>query len=200
MVRLEELSDQIGQAATPTLTVFQCRYADVPTQRYMNAQVVPATLVAYVDNAWTPTVPTRDVDVNGNFTLPVAPASRLLITYAWQYLSDGEIDQFVDESRQWLREFTDVTTIPDGLVPALVSYASARALRALQRSATLAQVRAGDSDVNWSELAKMYQGEADSQEKVGLAEREAYYTQGPEALAPSVDVSSVSISPYTPRR
>ena len=199
MVRLEDLSDQVPAQATPTQTRFQLRYQDVPTQQYMNAQVVPGTLVAYVDGAWTPTTPSSDVDVNGNFVLPVAPISSLKVTYAWQYLSDGEIDQFVDEARQWLREFSTVTLIPDGLVPALVSYAAHRALIALQRSATLAPVRAGDSDVDWSQLSKMYQAEATSALALANSEREAYYTQGPEAKDPSaVDVSAVCIPPYTP--
>jgi hypothetical protein len=201
MVRLEELTDQIPAAATPTQTVFQARYVDVPTQQYMNVQVVAGTLVAYVDGSWVPTVPIADVDQNGNFTLPIAPVARLLITYAWQYLADGEIDQFVDEARQWLREFVAVTMIPDGLVPALVSYAASRALTALQRSATLAPVKAGDSDVDWSKLATAYQQAAKASYDLACSERTAYYTQGPEALDPlAIDVSAVHIPPYTPER
>ncbi len=198
MVRLEELTDQIGAVATPVQTVFQVRYTDVVTQQYMNAQVVPGTLVAYVDNAWTPTSPTVDVNVNGNFTLPVPPVSRLLVSYAWQYLSDGEINQFVDEARQWLREFQAVSLIPDGLVPALISNAAGRALSALARSATLAQVRAGDSDVDWSSIGKGYQQLAVMQFQQGEVERTAFYTQGPEALDPTAaDVTAVCIPAWT---
>lgn len=199
MVRLESLSDQIPAAATPAQTVFQCRYADVPTQRYINAEVVPGTLVAYVDGSWAPTHPTVDVDVNGNFTLPIPPVNQLLITYAWQYLSDGEIYQFIDEARQWLRAFNNVTAVPDGLVPALVSYAASRALWALSRSATLAPVRAGDSDIDWSALGKNYQTAALAQEQLAQREWTTFYTQGPAALDPTaIDVSAVGIPPYTP--
>lgn len=201
MVRLEELTDQLGTPppATPTQTVFQVRYADVPTVRYMNAQVCPGTLVAYVDGSWAATLPTVDVNSDGNFTLPVPPVSRLLISYAYQYLSDGEIDQFVDEARQWLREFQTVGAVPDGLVPALVSYASFRALTAIQRSATLAPVKAGDSDVDWSKLATSYQSAANAAYTTASKEREVFYTQGPEAMDPTViDVSALGIDPYTP--
>lgn len=199
MVRLENLSDQIVATSTPTETVFQCRYDDVPTQRYMNAEVIPGTLTAYVDGSWTPATVTQDVDQNGNFTLAIAPTQALMITYAWQYLSDGEIDQFVDEARQWLREFSQVGSIPDGLVPALISYASSRALDALGRSAILAPVHAGDSEIDFSKLASSYATASTSQYNKAMKEREEFYTQGPEALDPTAaDFSSVGVSAYTP--
>jgi hypothetical protein len=201
MVRLEDLSDQIPAQATPTQTTFQARFADVPTARYMNAQVCPATLVAFVDGSWTPTAPSADVDQNGNFTLPVAPVQRLMVTYAWQYLSDGEIDQFVDEGRQWLREFQQVAQVPDGLVPALISNASGRALLALQRSATLAPVKAGDLDVDWSKIGAAYGAQAKAEMAQADCERTAYYSQGAEALDPTVaDVASAFYSTWTPLR
>jgi hypothetical protein len=202
-VRLEDCSDQIPtpQPATPTQTVFQVRFDDVPTQRYLNVNACPGTLVAYVDGSWAPTTPTKDVDVNGNFTLPVVPLSQL-ITYSWQYFADGEIDQFVDEARSWLREFQTVTTIPDGLVPALISNAASRALQALARAATLVPVHAGDSDIDWSKLAAAYATQADTQCKRADAERLAFYSQGPEAVDPTVATfGSVNIgSPWTPSR
>jgi hypothetical protein len=199
MVRLEELTDQIPAVSTPTQTVFQVRFDDVPTGRYMTVQIVPGTLMAYVDGTWTPVDPVVDADINGVFTIPNAPQTQLLVTYAYQYLADGELDQFIDESRQWLREFLSVDMVPDGLVPALVSYAASRALYALARSATLAPVKAGDSDVDYSQLGKQYTVEAAAQYKMAQDERAAFYTQGPEALDPTVvDVGSVHIDPYTP--
>lgn len=199
MVRLESLSDQVVATATPVQTVFQCRYADVPTQRYMNAQVVPGTLVAYLDGAWTPTHPTVDVDTNGNFTLPTPPVAALLITYAYQYLSDGEIYENIDNARKWLREFSSVTLIPDGLSHALVSYAAALCLEELQVTATLAPVDAGDSRVDWSKLADAYGKAATVQYARAERERLEFYTQGPEALDPTaLDVSAPTFRPYTP--
>lgn len=200
MVRLEELSDQIQQTATPTQTVFQLRFANVPTEQYMTVSAVPGTLVLYVDGSWAPTAPTVDVDLNGNFTLPVPPVTELMATYAWQYFSDGAVDQYVDQARQWLREFTTVALVPDGLMPALTHYAAALALRSLARQANIADLRAGDSEVSFSDLAKSYITQAAAMEKLAEGEREAYYTRGPEALAPAVDVSSLVIDPFEPLR
>ncbi len=200
-VRLEDLSDQIPLAAIPPQTVFQVRFDRVPTQRYITVQAVPSTLVAYVDGSWAPAPPTVDVDGNGNFTLPAAPTSQLLVSYAWQYFSDGAVDLHVDQARGWLREFTSITLIPDGLAHVLTRYAAAQALRALARQATLALVRAGDSEVDFSALAKAYITEANALEKTARTEREQFYSRGPEVLDPTaVDVSSLAIDPYEPRR
>jgi hypothetical protein len=70
LVRLEQLGDQIPAVATPTQRQFLVRFAGVPTEQYVTVQVIPATLVAYVDGSPTPVTPTVDVDRNGNFTLP----------------------------------------------------------------------------------------------------------------------------------
>ncbi len=199
MVRLEDLSDQIVQQATPASTQFQLRFQNVPLEQYATVYAVPGTLVAYVDG-WTPTPPTVDVDRNGNFTLPVAPVASLKITYGWQYFLDQAIDNFVDQARQWLREYTSVTLIPDGLNPALVHYASALALRALGRQLTLAMVRGGDAEIDLSALAKAYTTQADALEKTATAEREAYYSRGPEPLAPTATLIGTHQRPWTPQR
>ena len=200
MVRLESLSDQVPITATPVQTRFQVRFDDLPTGRYMNAQVCPGTLAAFVDGSWTATTPILDVDYNGNFTLPVPPVSALLVTYAYQLVGDGEVDQAVNEARSWLREYPTVDAIPDGLVPALISYAAGRVLAALSRTAILATVHAGDSTLNLSDLAKSYQALSASAYAQATAEREAFYTQSSEARDPTVaDVAAVWISPFTPR-
>lgn len=201
MVRLEALTDQIPpEPATPTQTVFQVRYDLVPTQNHMTVQPVPGTLVAYVDGSWTPTAPVADVDQNGNFTLPAAPLRTLLVTYAWQYLSDGEIDNFVERARQWLREFPTVAQVPDGLSHALTQYAAALALRGLARSANIANQKAGDTDVSFSDLARTYTAEADALEKRAETDREQFYSRGPEPLEPFSEAEGLAIDSYEPLR
>jgi hypothetical protein len=200
MVRLEPLTDQVSIAATPTQTVFQVRYDLVPTQEHMTVTAVPATLVAFVDGSWTPTLPTKDVDAYGNFTLPSAPVKELLVSYAWQYLSDGEIDQFVEESRRWLREFGEVSQIPDGLTGALARYASALALRALMRTANIADQKAGDTGINFSDLAKSYATQAKELETRAQADRDAFYSRSSEALEPFVESGGLAIPGYQPLR
>src|ERR1700729_464486 len=196
MVRLEPLTDQIGMAATPTQTVFQARYDLVPTQEHMTVTAVPGTLVAFIDGSWAPTSPSVDVDQNGNFTLPQPPLKELLVTYAWQYLSDGEIDNFVEESRRWLREFEEVSQIPDGLVGALTRYASALALRALQRTANIADQKAGDTEINFSDLAKSYATQAKELESRAEADRSAYYSRGAEKEEPFALSEGLAIEGY----
>lgn len=203
MVRLEPLTDQIPtaeQEATPTHTTFQVRFDLVPTQGRMTVHAVPGSLVAYVDGSWTPTAPTSDVDDNGNFTLPVAPLKQLYVTYAWQYLSDGEIDNFVEEARRWLREFTTIEQVPDGLTSALVLYASARALKALERSANIANMKAGDAAIDFSELSKNYAKVAEGLEARAEKDREQYYSRGPEVLEPFAEATPLAIDAFEPLR
>lgn len=203
MVRLEPLTDQIpAEQATPTQTVFQVRYDLVPTQDHMTVQPVPGTLVAYVDGSWTPTAPTVDVDQNGNFTLAVPPLKSLQITYAWQYLSDGEIDNFVEEARRWLREFGELTQIPDGLAHALTRYAAGLALNALSRSANIADQKAGDTEIKFSDLAKTWAKQAAELLKQAEGERQAFYSRGPESEEPFVGDNNhgLHIDAYEPER
>jgi hypothetical protein len=201
MVRLEPLTDQIpAEQATPTQTVFQVRYDLVPTQGRMTVHPVPGTLVCFVDGSWTPTAPTVDLDENGNFTLAAPPLKSLLVTYAWQYLSDGEIDNFVEESRRWLREFATLEAIPDGLIGALVRYASALAIKALERSANIANMKAGDTSVDFSKLAENYNKLAGNLEARAEKDREQFYSRGPEPLEPFVDAGALTIDGYEPLR
>lgn len=199
LVRLEDLSDQITQQATPAQTQFQVRFANVPLEQFATVYPVPATLTCFVDG-WTPTAPSTDIDRNGNFTIPVAPVASLKATYGWQFFLDSAIDNYVDQARQWLREFTSVTGIPDGLNHPLIHYASALALRALGRQLTLAMVRGGDAEIDLSSLAKAYTTQADALEKTANAERDAYYSRGSETLAPAVDMGGVHQRPWTPQR
>lgn len=187
MVRLESLGDQI---ATTTGNVFQLRFENVPLERFATVWCCPGTLVAYLDGSWAPTYPTVDVDQNGNFTLPVAPAAELLVTYGWQFFTDSDIDSFVDEARQWLREFAAVTNIPDALSPALIHYAAGLALSALARQLTLSPIKGGDADFDPSVLAKQYQAQAAALMATATAENKAYYDRGFEKLAPAVDVAA----------
>ena len=200
MVRLEPLTDQIPATATPTQTVFQVRYDLVPTQEHMTVTAVPSTLTAFVDGTWAPTRPTLDVDRNGNFTLPVPPMSALFVTYGWQYLADSEIDNFVEEARRWLREWNEVSEIPDGLFGALTRYASSLALRALQRTANIADQKAGDTEISFNDLAKSYATQAKEMEASAQTAREQFYSRGPESLEPFVESEPLRIDRFEPLR
>lgn len=199
MVRLESLSDQVTTGVSQT--VFQLRFQNVPLEQFATVNAIPGTLVAFIDNSWVPTYPTVDVDQNGNFTLPSSPAQSLLVTYGWQFFSDSDIDNFVDEARQWLREFATVALVPDGLNPALIHWAASLALGALARQVTLSAIRGGDADIDLSKLTEAYSKQAADLNTLACSEREAYYSRGSESTDPTVvSVSSVGFRDWSPRR
>jgi len=198
IVRLEDLSDQIVQQATPASTVFQLRFQNVPLEQFVTVNACPGTLVAFVDG-WTPTAPVVDVDQNGNFTLPVAPVASLKITYGWQFFTDSSIDNYVDDSRQWLREFPTLTTIPDALQPAVIYYAASLALSALARQLTLASVKAGTAQVDLNQITGEYEKQATDYMTRACQMRNDFYSRGPEKLAPDISVIAPSARSWTPR-
>jgi hypothetical protein len=200
VVRREPLTDQIPNVATPTLTTFLIRFSQVPTEEYVTVYAIPGTLVAYLDGNPTPIAPTSDVDANGNFTLPTPPTVSLEVSYAWQYFTDVDVDTFVNAGRAWLRDYPSVDQVPDGLTEALIAYAASRALRALNRKLTLATAKAGDAQVDFSDLAKALQAQADAQEKLAAQARKDYYSRADQTLQPGVDISTFHIPPYQPLR
>lgn len=203
IARLEDLSDQVMQQATPTATRFQVRFTAVPTQNFVACFVVPGSLVAFVDANPAPVTPSVDVDSNGVFTLPSAPAELLQVTYTWEYFQDASLDGYVDEARAWIAgpaTYPQLGEVPDGLTPALIDYASARALRALASKCALANARAGDSGMDFADLMKVYQAASKDKEATAIAARQSFYTRADSALAPAMEGSSLAIPNYEPRR
>jgi hypothetical protein len=198
LARLEDLSDQIAPAATPTQTQFVIRFEQVPTQGLATAYAIAGTLVAYVDGSSTPTRPSVDVDQNGGFTLPAAPTKALQVTYGWQYLLDSDVDGYVDRARAWLRA-PSVDQLADGLGGALTKYAAALACEALASMLNLATARAGSEEISFSDLAKAYQQQAKQLRAEATQERNDF-SQSPERLSPAVDAAALRIDPYQPRR
>lgn len=72
-----------------------------------------------------------DLEV-GEFSLAVAPVDGdvLEATYYTQHFNDSELDEFLVEARNWIGA-SSVTDIADGLRPAALSYAAARAYQKL---------------------------------------------------------------------
>jgi hypothetical protein len=204
IARLEDLSDQVMQQATPTATKFQVRFTAVPTQNFAPVFVVPGSLVAFVDSNPAPVTPSEDVNTSGVFALAVAPVEQLQVTYAWAYFQDKSLEGFLDEARAWVAgpvTFANLGEVPDGLVPAVIGNAAARALRALAAKCALATARAGDSEMSFSDLAKAYTLQANEQQKNAEAVRKSYYSRADQPLAPAAEASALSVGvPYQPRR
>jgi hypothetical protein len=76
-------------------------------------------------------VASDDLEV-GEFSLVVAPVDGdvLEATYYTQHFNDSELDEFLVEARNWIGA-SSVTDIADGLRPAALSYAAARAYQKL---------------------------------------------------------------------
>lgn len=198
MVRLEDLSDQIPAAATPTQTRFQVRFTQLPTQGIVTAFVVPGTLVAYVDGASAEVEPDVDADRNGAFTLPSAPTSRLLVSYGWQYHRDVDLDEFIDQARAWMQE-TDLSSISDFAHPVLAHYAASLAMRALAIRCSQPNVRAGQSSADYSQVGEAYGKLADGLAAEARRLRSELVSPA-EDRAPAAKVGAVTVRAYQPRR
>jgi hypothetical protein len=202
LVRQEDLSDLIPAQATPTQTSFYVRFSSVPTEQYVTVFAVPGTLLAYVDGGFG-VGPRTDVDINGTFILPSAPTSSLLATYQWQYFMDADIADFVDRARGWVggpNAYPDLTTVPDGLMPALIDYGASLACAAMARKCSLADVRAGEAEARLSALARQYAAQAQSFETSAAAASRRYWTRADQTAAPGMDLSSIGFSQYQPMR
>lgn len=201
VARLEDLTDQVMQQATPTATQFQVRFSATPTQGYASVFVVPGSLVAFVDSNPAPVTPTEDVNDSGVFKLPAAPAEGLQVTYAWAYYQDKTLDAMIDEARAWViaPDTSSLENVPDALVPAVVARAAAQALRGLASKCSIASARSGDSDRAFSDLAKSYSQQAADQDKSAERVRAAYYTRADSAKAPAASLSGLAVGgPITP--
>lgn len=202
IARLEGLSDQVMQQATPTGLEFAVRFAATPTQGFADTFVVPGTLIAFVDSNPAPVAPTVDVNSSGVFKLAAAPAELLCVTYAWEYLQQATIEALLDEARAWAAgptTFTTLEEVPDGLTGAVIDFAAARALRSLAAKLQLASTRAGDSGADWSDLTKAYSVQAKDRQGTAEATRKSYYSRADQTLAPASELSQFQAGrPYTP--
>jgi hypothetical protein len=204
VARLEDLSDQVMQQATPTATSFQVRFTQTPTQGYVTTFVVPGTLQAFVDESPEPVEPSEDVNANGVFTLPAPPEVILQVSYAYAYFTDKSLDALVSEAIAWLSapaQFA-VDQVPAALVPAVVDKAASRALRALAaKCARAVTAKSGDSSMDFSDLAKSYSTQAKEREGAAETTRAAYYTRADSAAAPVGATHQLHVGgPFTPVR
>lgn len=197
LVRLEDLSDQIEPAATPTGKRFTLRFSRVLGGQ-VSVQAVPGTLVAYIDGAPSPVAPAQDADANGVFELAVAPVNRLQVTYAWQLLGDASVDRFVAQAVAWLG-MGDITEVPARLQVALTHWAAADALMAIARRVTLADQSAGEAEASLSQLAERCSDLAKQYRKDAIKARDDYY-QDPAKEQPAATALGLDIPRYEPWR
>lgn len=207
LVRQESLTDQIPAAATPTLTEFYVRFANVPLGKNVPYTAVPNTIAAYRDGSTVPdTVQNgrihQDIDQNGNFILATAPVSSLLVTYGYQLCADGDIDQYISDAMSWLFQWVDtgLGSIPDALNHALALYAAAQGAKAIARQLRLPDVTAGEAKESLSQVAKGY--DTDVKNWLAMAEqaRKDFWTSADQPLQPQAAMVSLRYPVYQPKR
>lgn len=139
---------------------------------------------------------------HGTFTLAAAPTTSLFATYDWQYFTDAEITDFITQAGDFVEATADVTTVPVGLLDALVFKAASDACFALSaRRAGLYDASAGGKSASKGDISKKYRELAKDLFDRAVAERAAFW--GPkkgQATSPAYGKFATNQTPWTPRR
>lgn len=197
LVRLEDLTDQLGAAATPTRTIFMVRFTQNPLAGQVSVYGVPGSLRAYVDGSAAPVLPAVDIDQNGNFTLAVPPVQKLQVSYGWQLLPDSAIAEYVNQAAGWLG-LAILDDCPVGLAPALINQAACQACQAIARRCTLSNQRAGDSGADLAELAKSYRESARDFCAAAARMRRDFYAPGEEETVAAGELVELYVPRFEP--
>lgn len=205
LIRQEQLSDQI---LTQTGNIFYVRWINVPGGKNITYFAVPATIAAYRDGATAPDTigngrVTSDIDQNGNFTLQTAPATSLAVSYGYQLVQDGDIDNYLDQARSWVggfQDFTTLDTVPDGLSPAVVLYACHLACNAIARQFRFPAVKAGDASESLQEVAAGWSTDAQRFLADALSLRKSYWSSADQPQLPAAAIVSMTYPNVQPIR
>jgi hypothetical protein len=149
---------------------------------------------------------TSDDLVSGHFVLSTAPVDGDVVeaTYYYQWMLDAELTQFITSAMQWLGVGTDITTIPDGLNPALLHYAGQESYHKLSIKWS---TRASETYLLEDAPDAKNQGVVDSFRKLAedfkvksIELRDNFYTRQGQTLAPLFGVAAGSVRELTPQR
>jgi hypothetical protein len=148
-----------------------------------------------------------DVD-SGNFLLQSidAPADGTVVeaSYYYQWFTDSELDQFLQNASNWLQFGSTYANVPDGLNMALLNFASKEAyLKAamkysVRQAATYKLEDAPSEDIlksiqAFQQMAKDFAATAETM-------RNDYYTRSGAALAPNFGFATGNVRDPVPRR
>ena len=157
------------------------------------------TLIVTVDGSVV-TQATED-DVRGRFTLTVAPATSCFATYDFQFFTDAELTQIINDGLNFV-SVTDITTLDQGLTDALIykcaadgaSKIATRTGQLYNQSACGKAAQKGTIADKFLKLAVYYMKCAEDQ-------RAAFY--GPRkgaSTSPASGRVTLKNRPYEPRR
>jgi hypothetical protein len=147
-----------------------------------------------------------DDPLSGEFQFAVAPTNSDLIeaTYYHQDFLDSDLDEFLESATQWLKLGTDITKVPDGLIPAAIHYAAqeAYARLALWHSRRLAEIYLTEDlpDEQTRSAQNSYLQMSQYFHKKAIELRDSYYSGAGQENAPLFGVVAGNISDITPKR
>lgn len=143
----------------------------------------------------------------GHAPNPGAAPNGIWIDYAWQWFADAKYTEFITEGARNLQLSAtgDPTTIPEGLIPAMLQYALANLFRA---RASLYQEKysssGGDAGQSVESVAKGFAAMANAADKRGDSLRDSYYQNQGQRLQAAWGSPTTyrppAIDPITPER
>jgi len=164
-------------------------------------------LGVYVNNAMVAaTGVVQDDTQSGTFQLLTAPNSRdpVRATYYYQWFTDSELDNFLQNASDWLGLGHQYQNIPDGLNSSALRFAAQEAYEAaaMKYSTRASEVYKLEDAPNEDILKAIdaFKDMADSFMDKARELRDDYYTRQGQSLAPNFAFSLGSVTDPTPRR
>lgn len=150
-IRQENLTPQVIAAAT----TFYCD----GFRQELGGLIVAAPTVTAAGVTKTATLVNASM---GSFSLAAVPATPLLASYFWQFFSDTEYEQFIEDALAVFNSYTAVADVPGALRQALIYYALSMAYDALAHRAVMlideknepVEVKPGTVAKKWQDAAK----------------------------------------------
>jgi len=158
----------------------------------------PTTLIVTADGTVV-TQATED-DVRGRFTLTNAPATSLFATYDFQYFTDAELTQIINDGLNFV-SCTDITTLNPGLTDALIyKAASDGAAKIAMRTGLYYNQSAGGKAAQKGTIADKFLKLSQQYMKQAVDERAAFYGPRKGASTSPASANAALRSPVWPPR
>ena len=163
-----------------------------------NKRIITGTLIVTADGAVV-TQATED-DVRGRFTLTNAPATSLFATYDFQYFTDAELTQIINDGLNFV-SCTDITTLNPGLTDALIyKAASDGAAKIAMRTGLYYNQSAGGKAAQKGTIADKFLKLSQQYMKQAVDERATFYGPRKGASTSPASASLALRSPVWPPR
>lgn len=172
-----------------------------------NFPVVPGGFSRVVaDN--TVTTNFTPTESTGQLVMTTPPATSLYVSYYFQLFSDAVWTEFVTFGMQQINlsgisesAATDVPNVPEGLIAALKTYINATFCRRVaQQTGLWYNQRLQERVEDRNDISNKWLKLAESAQKLGDAQRMAYYTGSGAESSPAFRIGGFQPRPWTPVR